>query len=144
MFEHIEAEDEIERGVGERERAGDDIPDIVGEQIKAALKGVKKSLLKKLIIAYEPIWAISTMPDARPDTPASAFRATIYIRKVVSELYSRAIGDEVRIIYGGSVNAKNIKAFLEEGRMQGALVGGASLDAGEFAEIVGLASRIGK
>lgn len=128
--------------VGERERLGDDIPEIVGEQIKAALKGVKKNFLKKLIIAYEPIWAISTMPNARPDTPASAFQAVIYIRKVVSELYGRSIGNEIQIIYGGSVNAKNIKGFLEEGRMQGALVGGASLDAAEFAKIVAIASRI--
>lgn len=128
--------------VGERERAGDDIPEIVGEQIRAALKGIKKNFLKKLVIAYEPIWAISTMPNARPDTPINAFRAMIYIRKIISELYGRAVGNEVQIIYGGSVNAKNIKAFLEEGRMQGALVGGASLDAAEFAEIVMIASRV--
>lgn len=128
--------------VGERERIGDDIPEIVGTQIKAALKGIKKTFIKKLVIAYEPIWAISTMPDARPDTPASAFRAVIYIRKIMSELYGRNIGEEVRIIYGGSVKAKNIRAFLEEGRMQGALVGGASLDAVEFAEIAASASRV--
>ena len=130
--------------VGERERLGDDIPEIVGEQIKAALKGIKKNILKKLVIAYEPIWAISTMPNARPDTPINAFRATIYIRKIISELYGRTAGNEVQIIYGGSVNAKNIKGFLEEGRMQGALVGSASLDAVEFAEIVAIASRIKK
>lgn len=128
--------------VGERERLGDDIPEIVGEQIKAALKGIKKNLLKELVIAYEPIWAISTMPNARPDTPASAFQAMIYIRKIVSELYGRSMGNEIQIIYGGSVNARNIKGFLEEGRMQGALVGGASLDATEFAEIVMTASKI--
>jgi len=129
--------------VGERERMDDDIPEIVGTQIKAALKGIKKTFIKKLVIAYEPIWAISTMPDARPDTPASAFRAVVYIRKIMSELYDRSVGEEVRIIYGGSVKAKNIRAFLEEGRMQGALVGGASLDASEFAEIVTCASRVG-
>lgn len=129
---------------GERERVGDDIPEIVGEQIKAALKGIKKNLLKKLVIAYEPIWAISTMPNARPDTPASAFQAVIYIRKVISELYGRSAGDSIKIIYGGSVHARNIKGFLEEGHMQGALVGGASLDAAEFAEIVAIASMVGK
>lgn len=130
--------------VGERERVGDDIPEIVGIQIRAALKGIKKTLIKKLVIAYEPIWAISTMPNARPDTPVSAFQSVIYIRKVMSELYGRTMGDEIQIIYGGSVNAKNIKGFLEEGRMQGALVGGASLDAAEFGEIVAIASRAGK
>lgn len=130
--------------VGERERLGDDTPEILGEQIKAALKGIKKNVLKKLVIAYEPIWAISTMPNARPDTPINAFRAMIYIRKVVSMLYNRSIGDSIKIIYGGSVNAKNIQAFLEEGKMQGALVGGASLDAAEFVEIVAIASRVAK
>lgn len=130
--------------VGERERAGGDIPEVVGEQIKAALKGIKKNFLKKLVVAYEPIWAISTMPNARPDTPASAFQAVIYIRKVMSELYGRSAGDSIRIIYGGSVNAKNLKGFLEEGQMQGALVGGASLDVAEFAEIVAIASQIAR
>ncbi len=127
--------------VGERERIGDDIPQIVGEQIETALKDIKKNFVKKLVIAYEPIWAISTMPGARPDTPASAFRAMMYIRKVVSDMCGRAVADEVRIIYGGSVSAKNISGFLQEGHMQGALVGGASLDPAEFAEIVAIASR---
>lgn len=126
--------------VGERERAGDDIPEIVGMQVKSACTGIKKGLVKKLVIAYEPIWAISTMPHARPDSPESAFRAMIYVRKVIADLYDRKAGEDVRVIYGGSVKAKNIKGFLQEGHMQGALVGGASLDAAEFAEIVKIAS----
>jgi len=128
--------------VGERERIGGDIPEIVGKQIQAALEGVKKNLLKKLVIAYEPIWAISTTPHAHPDSPQSAFRDMMYIRKVVADLSSRAIADAVRVIYGGSVHAKNVEGFLKEGGMQGALVGGASLDAAEFSEIVAIASRI--
>ena len=127
--------------VGEREREGDDIPEIVGAQIKAAVAGIKKGVIKKLVIAYEPIWAISTTAGARPDTPANAFRAMMYIRKIVSSLYGRVAAEEMRIIYGGSVHAKNISGFLEEGHMQGALVGGASLDAMEFAEIIRIASR---
>lgn len=128
--------------VGERERVGDDIPEVVGEQIEAALKGIKKRFIKKLVIAYEPIWAISTMPNARPDSPENAFRAMIYIRKVLASLYDRAVSMEVRIIYGGSVKANNVNGFLQEGHMQGALVGGASLDQEEFVEIVSIASRI--
>lgn len=129
--------------VGEQDRIDDDIPEVVGKQIQAALKGIKKNIIKNLVIAYEPVWAISTMPHARPDTPINAFRATIYIRKIISELYGRSISEQIKIIYGGSVKAKNIAGFLEEGRMQGALVGGASLDAGEFSEIVMVASRVG-
>lgn len=130
--------------VGEKERSGDDIPEMVGTQIRAAIGNIKKGYMKKLVIAYEPIWAISTMPNARPDTPESAFRAMMYIRKVVSEMYGRPVAEEIRIIYGGSVNAKNIGAFLEQGHMQGALVGGASLDAMEFTQIVTIASSGGK
>ncbi len=128
--------------VGERERTGDDMPDAVGIQIKAALEGVKKNLLKKLVIAYEPVWAISTSPHAHPDNPENAFRAVMYIRKVVADLSNRAIADAVRVIYGGSVHAKNIEGFLKEGGMQGALVGGSSLDSSEFSEMVAIASRI--
>jgi triosephosphate isomerase len=122
--------------VGEREQAGDEMPEEAGEQLKAALAGVKKSLLKNLIIAYEPVWAISTMPNSRPDTPENAFCTNIYIRKVVTDMFGRECGEKVRVIYGGSVNAKNILSFLTDGHMQGALVGGASLDAEEFSEII--------
>ena len=121
--------------IGEREREGGDIPIAVGMQLKSALRGVKKNMIKNLIVAYEPIWAISTNPGARPDTPDNAFRATLYIRKILIELYGRAAGD-VRIIYGGSVKSTNVASFLREGKMEGVLVGGASLDPREFTEII--------
>ncbi len=128
--------------VGERERKSDGIPDIVGAQIEAALTGIKKTYLKNLVIAYEPVWAISTTPNSRPDTPANALRAMMYIRDAVSRLFDRVTGDDVRVIYGGSVTGGNITGFLEEGRMQGALVGGASLDPVEFKKIVTAAARV--
>ncbi len=128
--------------IGERERGGGEIPIMVGEQLKKALAGVRRNFIKNLVVAYEPIWAISTMPDARPDTPDNAFRAMVYIRRVISNLYDRKTADLVRVIYGGSVKSKNISLFLKEGRMEGALVGGASLKAQEFAEIVAEASII--
>lgn len=122
--------------IGEREREGGDIPIAVGIQLKSALIGVKKNMIKNLIIAYEPVWAISTNAGARPDSPDNAFRATLYIRKILVELYGRTAASAVRIIYGGSVKSANIASFLREGKMEGALVGGASLDPREFAEIV--------
>lgn len=127
--------------VGEEERSGREIPPVVAEQLKNALKGVKKSRLKDLTVAYEPIWAISTRPGARADTPDSAFRAMLFVRKTLSNLYGQKAARDVRVIYGGSVNSQNIGAFLTEGRMQGALVGGASLDPTEFAKIVGICSK---
>lgn len=123
--------------IGEYQRTGKEIPAVVGEELKNALKGIKKNLVRKLIVAYEPIWAISTMPGARPDTPDNAFRAVVYIRKIITDLYGRACAERVRIIYGGSVKAHNVRSFLREGKMEGALIGGASLDAGEFIKIVG-------
>ncbi len=123
--------------IGERERSGSDIPPLAGEQLRAALAGVKKPLLRKLIIAYEPVWAISTMPGNHgPDTPDSAFRARIYIEKVLSGLYVRQSAGQVRIIYGGSVNSANVGSFMVDGKMDGALVGSASLDHKEFEAIV--------
>ncbi|QQG45048.1 MAG: triose-phosphate isomerase [Candidatus Sungiibacteriota bacterium] len=127
--------------VGERERVGSEIPQIVGEQLKNALKNTKTGLVKNLVVVYEPIWAISTMPGAKSDTPDSAFRALLYIRRVLSELYGRRTADTIRILYGGSVNSANAGGFIHEGKMQGALVGGASLKPKEFALIVREVSR---
>src|SRR3989338_5787197 len=101
--------------VGEQKREGNEIPSLVGEQIKMALYNVTRSQLKNLVIAYEPVWAVSTTPGSRPDTPDNAFKAMLYIRKVISGLYGRAPAQSVKIIYGGSVRANNAKSFLEEG-----------------------------
>ncbi len=130
--------------VGEREREGNDIPPIVGDQLAEGLRAVKKQFLKNVIIAYEPVWAISTNKGARPDTPDSAFRANLFIRKIITGLYGRKAANEVRVLYGGSVRRENILSFLTEGNMQGALVGGASLDPREFVEIAAIASRAEK
>lgn len=122
--------------VGESERHGNDIPSVVGEQLKNALAGVKKNFLKNLTVVYEPVWAISTTPRARPDTPDNAFRAKLYIKKVIAGIFGKNSAERVRIIYGGSVNPQNIGGFIKDGQMDGALVGGASLKPDEFAKIV--------
>ena len=122
--------------VGEKERSGEEIPRVIAEQLKNALASVKKSSLKSLTVAYEPVWAISTMPGAYPDAADNVFRTMIYIRKVVSEFWGREAARALRIIYGGSVKSANIIYFLKEGKMDGALVGGASLDSSEFTKII--------
>lgn len=128
--------------IGEWEREKREIPRIVEDQLIRALSGVKKELIRHLVVAYEPVWAISTNLGSRPDTPDSAFRAGIYIRKILSGAYGRRQADAVRIIYGGSVSSRTIPSFLREGGMQGALVGKASLDPQEFAQILRAASAI--
>ena len=128
--------------VGERHREGGEIPSIVGEQVRAALAGVKAKDAGRVVVAYEPVWAVSTQPGAHPDTPESAFRAAVYIRKIAAAALGRAAGTQIRVIYGGSVTDENIASFLHEGRMQGALVGGASIDAKKFASLFRAVSRL--
>lgn len=122
--------------VGENERQDGEIPQVVGEQLKKALRGVRRSTLKNLVVAYEPVWAISTNAGSIPDSPENAIQASLYIRKVIAGLFGRVAADSVRVIYGGSVSAKNIGSFLSEGRMEGTLVGSASLNPDEFVRIV--------
>lgn len=126
--------------VGETERSGDQIPEVVGQKLRAALKGISKQIISNLAVAYEPAWAISTNSAAAADAPDDAFRAKIYIRKILADLYGRKAAESIRVIYGGSVTAENIASFLSEARMEGALVGGASLRPDEFAEIVRIAA----
>lgn len=122
--------------VGEQKRMGDIIPLIVGRQLKKALRGVKKAQLKNLVIAYEPVWAVSTMPGARADTPENAKHAIKYMRSILARIYGQKSAEKVRIIYGGSVSSKNAGQFLSDPEIGGALVGGASLYPREFRKII--------
>ena len=88
------------------------------------------------MVTYEPVWAISTMPGAEPDTPENVFRMSLYLRRVLAGLYGYTAARHVRFIYGGSVTAATISGFLKEGAMGGALVGGASLRPKEFEKIL--------
>lgn len=128
--------------VGERERAGADIPPIVSEQARAAFAGIKKESLRNIVVAYEPVWAISTTAGASgADAPERIFRARLAIEKSIADRYDPAAAKKVRIIYGGSVRPGEIGAIIKEGHMDGALVGGASLSPKEFGEIVRRASN---
>lgn len=128
--------------VGEEERAGTDIPPVVSMQVRAALAGIKKESLKNIVVAYEPVWAISTTHGARADTPESIFRARLAIEKSIADIYDPAAAKKVRIIYGGSVRSDGVGVIITQGHMDGVLVGGASLDAEEFGEIVRRASKV--
>lgn len=122
--------------VGEHEGTAEGALGVVGVEIQKALAGVKKNRLKNLVVAYEPAWAISTAPDSHPDSPDNAFKAMIFIKRKIGDLLGRERAAAIRIIYGGSVNSKNIVSFFLEGKMEGALVGGASLDPREFSALV--------
>ncbi|HZN42858.1 MAG TPA: triose-phosphate isomerase [Actinomycetota bacterium] len=115
-----------ERDVGATE-------DRVTNQIRAGLSGVGAEDAAKLVVAYEPVWAIGTGRNAEP---ADAGQVIALIRSTLAELYGTGLADATRIQYGGSVKAGNIRDFMAHPDIDGALVGGASLDPEEFALIV--------
>ena len=110
---------------------------MLDRQIATGLAAVTAEQIASLVIAYEPVWAIGTGRNA---TPAQAEEAHAHIRRRLGEIYGAADGDRCRIIYGGSVKPENIRELIELPDVDGALVGGASLDPNEFAEIVRRAS----
>ena len=107
-------------------------------QLRAGLAGLDGASLTKCVLAYEPIWAIGTGVNA---TPAQAAEVHGYLRGLVSEVGSKEIAQGVRILYGGSVKADNADVLLAEQEIDGALVGGASLNAPGFIAIVRKAAR---
>ncbi len=122
--------------VGEtlEEREGGRLEDLIGTQLRKGLEGVDASALKKVTIAYEPVWAIGT---GRTATPEDADAVHAYIRKVLSGLYGEAAAKALCIQYGGSVKAENAAALMAKPNIDGALVGGASLKADTFVPIAG-------
>ncbi|WP_306568821.1 triose-phosphate isomerase [Faecalispora jeddahensis] len=112
--------------------------ELVALQTKIALLGVTKEELARIIIAYEPIWAIGT---GRTATSAQAGEVCRAIRSVIAALYDKQTVDAFTIQYGGSMNAKNAAELLAQGDVDGGLIGGASLKAADFAEIVRAASE---
>ena len=107
--------------------------DIVTMQIKLALEGLQNDEVEKTIIAYEPIWAIGTGKTA---TKEDANETIKWIREEIEKKYGKEVSNSVIIQYGGSVKASNAKELFEMSDIDGGLVGGASLDAQEFAKII--------
>jgi triosephosphate isomerase (TIM) len=106
-------------------------------QLTAALKKVPAEQVRTMVIAYEPVWAIGT---GRVAGPADAQEVCAALRKTLSELHGEAVAADVRVLYGGSVKAKNVGEIVAEADVDGALVGGASLDADEFAQLCAIAA----
>jgi len=107
--------------------------DVVKTQLTGALAGISAEFVKKLVIAYEPVWAIGT---GRTATPEQANEMCAYIRELLIEFYDDQVADDVIIQYGGSVKPSNATDIMNMDEIDGALVGGASLNAKEFMEII--------
>ncbi|MGE5484338.1 MAG: triose-phosphate isomerase [Ignavibacteriales bacterium] len=106
---------------------------ILERQVRAGLAGLSAETVSRMVVAYEPVWAIGT---GRAASPADARDAAALIRRVVAGMYGEAASQAVRVQYGGSVDPGNIAGFMAEEGVDGALVGGASLDPVKFAQIV--------
>jgi triosephosphate isomerase len=102
------------------------------DQLDAALKGLTPEQVTKVVVAYEPVWAIGTGKTA---TPEDAQEVCGEVRKRLGQTFDEGTAQQVRILYGGSVKASNVAAIMAQPDVDGALVGGASLDAEEFAQI---------
>jgi len=109
----------------------------IKQQIIEGLVNVNKPQVKNMVIAYEPIWAIGSSAD-REATPAEFTEIRIFIKKIITDLYDVKTANEVRIIYGGSVNPLNAESFIKEGRADGLLVGRDSLNPKKFSAIINL------
>jgi triosephosphate isomerase len=121
--------------VGERleDREGGRTEEVLKTQFAGGIAGLSAEQFARIVIAYEPVWAIGTGKTATPEIAADAHRA---IRAEVRAKFGPEAASAVRILYGGSVNPKNVKSLMAQPEIDGTLVGGASLDAASFASIV--------
>ena len=121
--------------VGEQlaEREGGEAEKVVKKQLDGGLSGLTANDLERIIIAYEPVWAIGTGKTA---TPEQAQEMHGFIRNSLAETHGETVADGVRVLYGGSVKPENIATLMSQPDVDGALVGGASLEADSFAKIV--------
>lgn len=107
------------------------------EQLRGSLAGLSTEQIGKVVIAYEPVWAIGT---GRVASAADAQEVCAAIRKELASLASPQVADSVRVLYGGSVNAKNVGELVAQDDIDGGLVGGASLDGEQFATLAAIAA----
>ncbi|TSC74376.1 MAG: triosephosphate isomerase (TIM) [Parcubacteria group bacterium Gr01-1014_44] len=123
--------------VGEKER-GESRESILAEQLEKDLAGLLAEQAAKILFTYEPVWAISTGPGGQADTPESALEAIKFIREFLTTNYKL---QTINCLYGGSVNEQNATDFLRHPEINGAVVGGASLDAVRFSKILEVVSN---
>jgi len=121
--------------VGENlnERESGKYKEIIKEEIKALFGEIDSTLAARIVIAYEPVWAIGTGKSSSPEDAESVIK---FIRELFLSQYGNNVAEKIRILYGGSVNANNIAEFMEKADIDGALVGGASLLALSFSQII--------
>ena len=120
-------------GETDEERENGKANDIVSNQVKKAVAGLTDAQLKEVVIAYEPIWAIGTGKSATSD---DANEMCAQVRRTLAEVSSQDVADATRIQYGGSVKPNNVKEYMAQPDIDGALVGGASLKVEDFVQLL--------
>ena len=123
------------------ERRAGQTDSVVKGQVQAAIAGLSAEQISPIICAYEPVWAIGTgeVCDA-----GEANRVIGLIRETLAEAVGSAIAEQIRILYGGSVKPDNVRGLMEEPEIDGGLVGGASLKADSFCELIAVAAQVGE
>ncbi len=120
-------------GETQAERAANETEKVLEEQVRGSLAGLTKAQMEETILAYEPVWAIGTGHTA---TPAQAQQEHLFIRKLVAGMFDEIVARRIRIQYGGSVKPANARELMSLPDVDGALVGGASLETRSFADII--------
>lgn len=115
------------------EREGNRTFEVLETQIRKGLEGVNAKEMEKVVIAYEPVWAIGTGKTASKE---QAQEAHLFIRELIVKMFEKNIADAMRILYGGSVKPTNVDELMDQPDIDGALVGGAALDAESFGRII--------
>ncbi len=123
----------------EQNQAGETV-DFVQSQVKAALAGVSARDMANVVIAYEPIWAIGTGLSASGSMADAIIKSAV--RDTIAALYDDAVASSIRIQYGGSVKPGNMEEFMSQPNIDGALVGGASLQVDDFTALIEIAARV--
>lgn len=126
----------------ESERAFGETMDVIRDQLVGGLSEVSDDQIDKVMIAYEPVWAISSAKSAKLATPDEVSEVVKVIRRVLADRYGKNAVEGVPVLYGGSVNSSNAGGYLTVPGVNGLLIGGASLILNEFSDIIEVAKRV--
>ena len=129
-------------GETESERAFGETTDVIRDQVLGGLADVSEEDIDKVIIAYEPVWAISSTKASKLASPDEVAEAVKLIRNILKELYDAKTVENIPILFGGSVNPSNAGAYLTVPGVNGLLIGGSSLILNEFTDIIETAKRV--
>lgn len=129
-------------GETETEKTFGETKDILRDQLLGGLSEVSREDLDKVIIAYEPVWAISTTTGAHLASPDDIADIVALIRRTISDTYGKELAENLPVLYGGSVNPSNAGGYLTIPGVNGLLVGGASLVADQFVDIIEIAKKV--